>query len=85
MVAGARANPDGYTITVVGPSFVVNTSLFDKVRRCDESHGRARRSKRVQVPDRIALHFCNGTESFGIANRNRGGFSGAETVWFDRV
>ncbi len=31
MAAGARANPDGYTITVVGPSFVVNPSLFHKV------------------------------------------------------
>jgi tripartite-type tricarboxylate transporter receptor subunit TctC len=31
IAAGARANPDGYTITVVGPSFVVNPSLFDKV------------------------------------------------------
>jgi tripartite-type tricarboxylate transporter receptor subunit TctC len=31
MAAGARAKPDGYTITVVGPSFVVNPSLFDKV------------------------------------------------------
>jgi tripartite-type tricarboxylate transporter receptor subunit TctC len=30
MAAGARANPDGYTITVVGPSFVVNPSLFLK-------------------------------------------------------
>jgi tripartite-type tricarboxylate transporter receptor subunit TctC len=31
MAAGARANPDGYTITVVGPSFVVNPSLFAKI------------------------------------------------------
>lgn len=28
---GARAAPDGYTITVVGPSFVVNPSLFAKL------------------------------------------------------
>jgi tripartite-type tricarboxylate transporter receptor subunit TctC len=31
MATGARANPDGYTITVVGPSFVVNPSLFAKI------------------------------------------------------
>src|SRR5882757_1159036 len=31
MAAGARANPDGYTMTVVGPSFVVNPSLFAKI------------------------------------------------------
>jgi tripartite-type tricarboxylate transporter receptor subunit TctC len=31
MAAGARANPDGYTVTVVGPSFVVNPSLFAKI------------------------------------------------------
>jgi tripartite-type tricarboxylate transporter receptor subunit TctC len=31
MAAGARANPDGYTITVVGRSFVVNPSLFGKI------------------------------------------------------
>jgi tripartite-type tricarboxylate transporter receptor subunit TctC len=31
MAAGARANPDGYTITVVGPSFVVNPSLYAKI------------------------------------------------------
>jgi len=31
MAAGAHANPDGYTITVVGPSFVVNSSLFAKI------------------------------------------------------
>jgi tripartite-type tricarboxylate transporter receptor subunit TctC len=31
MAAAARANPDGYTIIVVGPSFVVNPSLFAKI------------------------------------------------------
>jgi tripartite-type tricarboxylate transporter receptor subunit TctC len=31
MAAGARASPDGYTITIVGPSFVVNPSLFGKI------------------------------------------------------
>jgi tripartite-type tricarboxylate transporter receptor subunit TctC len=31
IAAGARANPDGYTVTVVGPSFVVNPSLYGKV------------------------------------------------------
>ena len=31
MAAGARAKPDGYTITVVGPSFVVNPTLFSKI------------------------------------------------------
>jgi tripartite-type tricarboxylate transporter receptor subunit TctC len=31
MAAGARAKPDGYTISVVGPSFVVNPSLFVKI------------------------------------------------------
>jgi tripartite-type tricarboxylate transporter receptor subunit TctC len=31
MAAGARASPDGYTLTVVGPSFVVNPSLFGKI------------------------------------------------------
>jgi len=31
MGAAARAIPDGYTITVVGPSFVVNPSLYDKI------------------------------------------------------
>jgi tripartite-type tricarboxylate transporter receptor subunit TctC len=31
MAAGARANPDGYTITIVGPSFVVNPNLFAKI------------------------------------------------------
>ena len=31
MAAGARATPDGYTITVVGTSFVVNPSLYSKI------------------------------------------------------
>jgi tripartite-type tricarboxylate transporter receptor subunit TctC len=31
MAAGARATPDGYTITVVGTSFVVNPSLYQKI------------------------------------------------------
>jgi tripartite-type tricarboxylate transporter receptor subunit TctC len=31
MGTGARAMPDGYTITVVGPSFVVNPSLYQKI------------------------------------------------------
>jgi len=31
MGAGARASPDGYTITIVGPSFVVNPSLYPKI------------------------------------------------------
>jgi len=31
MGAGARASPDGYTITIVGPSFVVNPSLYAKI------------------------------------------------------
>src|SRR5262245_1538137 len=31
MAIGARAAPDGYTITVVGTSFVVNPSLYPKV------------------------------------------------------
>src|SRR5262245_10034973 len=31
MGAGARARPDGYTITIVGPSFVVNPSLYPKI------------------------------------------------------
>ena len=31
MAAGARAPPDGYTITVVGTSFVVNPSLYEKL------------------------------------------------------
>jgi tripartite-type tricarboxylate transporter receptor subunit TctC len=31
MATGARASADGYTITVVGPSFVVNPSLFGKI------------------------------------------------------
>jgi tripartite-type tricarboxylate transporter receptor subunit TctC len=31
MAAGARASPDGYTITVVGTSFVVNPSLYQKL------------------------------------------------------
>jgi tripartite-type tricarboxylate transporter receptor subunit TctC len=31
MAAAARANPDGYTMIVVGPSFVVNPSLFPKI------------------------------------------------------
>ena len=31
MAMGARAAPDGYTITVVGTSFVVNPSLYPKI------------------------------------------------------
>lgn len=31
MAAGAHASADGYTITVVGPSFVVNPSLFGNI------------------------------------------------------
>ena len=31
MGAGARAAPDGYTITVIGTSFVVNPSLYSKI------------------------------------------------------
>ena len=31
MAAGARASPDGYTITVVGTSFAVNPSLYQKL------------------------------------------------------
>jgi tripartite-type tricarboxylate transporter receptor subunit TctC len=31
MSAGARASPDGYTITVVGTSYVVNPSLYPKI------------------------------------------------------
>jgi tripartite-type tricarboxylate transporter receptor subunit TctC len=31
MAAGARATPDGYTITVVGTSYVVNPSLYPKI------------------------------------------------------
>jgi len=31
MGAGARASLDGYTITIVGPSFVVNPSLYSKI------------------------------------------------------
>jgi tripartite-type tricarboxylate transporter receptor subunit TctC len=31
MAAGARATPDGYTITVIGTSFVVNPSLYSKI------------------------------------------------------
>ena len=31
MSAGARANPDGYTITVVGTSYVVNPSFYPKI------------------------------------------------------
>lgn len=31
MGAAARAAPDGHTITVVGPSFVVNPGLYDKI------------------------------------------------------
>src|SRR5262252_9157849 len=31
MGAGARANPDGYTITVVSTSYVVNPSLYPKI------------------------------------------------------
>src|SRR5262245_38228160 len=31
MAAGARAAPDGYTITVIGTSFVVNPSLYPKI------------------------------------------------------
>jgi tripartite-type tricarboxylate transporter receptor subunit TctC len=31
MAAGARAAPDGYTLTVVGTSFVVNPSLYPKI------------------------------------------------------
>jgi len=31
MGAGARASLDGYTITIVGPSFVVNPSLYPKI------------------------------------------------------
>jgi tripartite-type tricarboxylate transporter receptor subunit TctC len=31
MAAGARATPDGYTITVIGTSFAVNPSLYPKI------------------------------------------------------
>ena len=31
MGAGARAKPDGYTVTIVGPSFAVNPSLYPSV------------------------------------------------------
>jgi tripartite-type tricarboxylate transporter receptor subunit TctC len=31
MAAGAHASPDGYTVTVVGPSFVINPSLYANV------------------------------------------------------
>ena len=31
MSAGARANPDGYTVTIVGTSYVVNPSLYPKI------------------------------------------------------
>jgi tripartite-type tricarboxylate transporter receptor subunit TctC len=31
MSAGARANPDGHTVTIVGTSYVVNPSLYPKI------------------------------------------------------
>jgi tripartite-type tricarboxylate transporter receptor subunit TctC len=42
MGAGARAAPDGYTITVVGTSYVVNPSLYAKFRTIHS--GTSRRS-----------------------------------------